>query len=155
MNTYMKQVGIVLCGGLLAAAVAGCDKQTPSGETVGQKVDKAIDTTNQKMADAGKKMEQGVNKAEDALKDAAKATEQKAGQVGQVLDDATITAAVKAEYVKDREVDALKIDVDTKNGVVTLNGTAPSETGRVRAETLAMNVKGVAKVNNNVLVKKG
>jgi len=155
MNTYMKQIGVVLCGGLLAAAVAGCDKQTSSGETVGQKVDKAIDKTNQKLADAGNKMEQGVNKAEDALKDAAKTTEQKAGQVGQILDDATITAAVKAEYVKDREVDALKIDVDTKNGIVTLNGVAPSETGRNRAETLAMSVKGVSKVNNNLTIKKG
>lgn len=155
MNTYMKQVGVVLCGGLLAAAVAGCDKQTSSGETVGQKVDKAIDKTNQKTAEAGNKIEQGVAKTEDALKNAANATEQKAGQVGQVLDDATITAAVKAEYVKDREVDALKINVDTKDGVVTLNGVAPSELGRTRAETLAMSVKGVSKVNNNLTVKKG
>jgi hyperosmotically inducible periplasmic protein len=136
MNTLMKKLLVAASAGLLIAGVAGCDRNNPD-TTVGQKVDKAIDTTNQKMADAGK------------------AIENKTTQAGQAIDDASITVAVKAEYAKDKEVDALKINVDTKDGIVTLNGSAPSEAGRLKAESLAMGVKGVSKVNNNLTVKTG
>jgi hyperosmotically inducible protein len=138
MNTLMKKLLVAASAGVLIAGVAGCDRNNPPADTtVGQKVDKAIDTTSQKMADAGK------------------AIENKTTQAGQAIDDASITVAVKAEYAKDKEVDALKINVDTKDGIVTLNGTAPSEAGRLKAESLAMSVKGVSKVNNNLTVKTG
>src|SRR5688572_253938 len=114
MNTLLKKLLVAASGGLLVAAVAGCDRQPPADQTVGQKVDKAIDTTNQKMANASATIEN------------------KAAQAGQAIDDASITVAVKAEYAKDREVDALSINVDTKDGIVTLNGTAPSEAGRLK-----------------------
>src|SRR5262245_46842618 len=92
MNTLTKKLLMAASAGLLVAGVAGCDRNNPPADTtVGQKVDKAIDTTNQKMADAGTTIEN------------------KTAQAGQVIDDAAITVAVKAEYAKDKEVDALKI----------------------------------------------
>ncbi|MEG0558858.1 MAG: BON domain-containing protein [Comamonas sp.] len=47
---------------------------------------------------------------------------------------------------------ALKIDVDTQSGVVTLSGTVPSEALKTRAGELAKAVKGVGNVNNNLTV---
>jgi osmotically-inducible protein OsmY len=47
----------------------------------------------------------------------------------------------------------LSINVDTAVGAVTLRGTAPSAVARERASTLAMGVKGVHRVDNQLLVK--
>jgi osmotically-inducible protein OsmY len=55
----------------------------------------------------------------------------------------------------DKDLSAIKIDVDTKDGVVTLTGPAPSESARDRATEIAKNVKGVSSVNNQLTVKAG
>ncbi len=49
----------------------------------------------------------------------------------------------------------LKIDVDTKDGVVTLNGLAGNSDARSRAERLASSIKGVKEVRNHLTVKQG
>lgn len=69
------------------------------------------------------------------------------------MDDGTLTARVKAALAGDRNTSALHTDVDTRNGVVILNGTAGSEEERDRAETLAKGVKGVKAVDNRIEVK--
>lgn len=71
------------------------------------------------------------------------------------VDDATITSKVKTALAADKDLAAIQIDVDTKNGVVTLTGPAPSADARQRATELAKNVKGVSSVNNQLAVKAG
>lgn len=44
------------------------------------------------------------------------------------------------------------ISVDVKDGVVTLTGQLPTETGRLSVNTIAKDVKGVKSVQNNVIV---
>ena len=67
--------------------------------------------------------------------------------------DAAITAKVKAEFAKDKDVSALHIKVDTdKNGVVTLSGTAKSQAEVDKAVSIARNTKGVTSVNNDIKV---
>lgn len=44
------------------------------------------------------------------------------------------------------------VSVDVKDGVATLNGRASSESAKQAAETAAMGIKGVKKVNNNIIV---
>ena len=68
--------------------------------------------------------------------------------------DAAITASIKTDYLKDPDLSVLKIDVDTKGGVVTLNGLAADESARTRAEKLASAVKGVREVRNFLVVKR-
>ena len=68
------------------------------------------------------------------------------------IDDATITAKVNATLAKDPDLSALKINVDTVGGKVTLNGPAPTTVARDRAETLAKSVEGVTAVNNQLVV---
>jgi osmotically-inducible protein OsmY len=46
-----------------------------------------------------------------------------------------------------------RIDVDTNQGVVALNGTVPSPEMRTRAEQIAREVKGVRDVINNLRVQ--
>jgi osmotically-inducible protein OsmY len=71
------------------------------------------------------------------------------------LGDAAITASIKTDFLKDPDLSVLKIDVDTRDGVVTLNGLADNEAARKRAEQLAGAIKGVREVRNYLTVKRG
>jgi osmotically-inducible protein OsmY len=66
--------------------------------------------------------------------------------------DSAITARVKSRLAADTDAGALKIDVDTNGGVVTLTGTVPSQSEKTQAEQIAGNTEGVARVINNITV---
>jgi hyperosmotically inducible periplasmic protein len=74
--------------------------------------------------------------------------------VGDSIDDAAVTASVKAKLVADRPTNLTRVDVDTNNGTVYLNGTVDTAEQKVRAEQLAWQAKGVKSVVNNLQVKK-
>jgi hyperosmotically inducible periplasmic protein len=73
---------------------------------------------------------------------------------GQNVDDARITTSVQANLTSDKASNFTRIDVDTTNGVVYLNGTVQSAEQKARAEQLAGRVDGVKKVVNNLQVRK-
>lgn len=133
--------------------VTGCDKQTSSGETVGQKVDKVIDKTNETAQKAGDKIGDAAKSVEEAVKATAATAQQKASQVGAIIDDTTITASIKTELLKDPGMSALRIDVNTVKGEVTLKGEADNDAARARAGRIAAAVAGVVKVNNSINIK--
>ncbi|MBC7946111.1 MAG: BON domain-containing protein [Burkholderiales bacterium] len=66
--------------------------------------------------------------------------------------DAMITARVKTSLLTDKRVDGLQIDVDTKNGVVTLKGEVDDAAQIDHAEKLAAEVQGVESVSNSLVV---
>ena len=193
---------------LATLGIAACDRtnharndQQPP-ETVGQKLDAAVDRTQQKIAQAGDKASQQLTQAGDKtmekLSEAGQKTEQALSTVGEKIatktteavtavksttattevttgtnasgmattttttsapqpsrvSDAAITASIKTDFLKDPDLSVLKIDVDTKAGVVTLNGLAGDEPARVRAEKMANAVKGVKEVRNFLVVKR-
>ena len=71
---------------------------------------------------------------------------------GDVIDDATITAAVKSKLLWSKHTNGLAVDVDTKNGRVTLQGTADSNAASELARNLALNTRGVVSVRNKLVV---
>jgi osmotically-inducible protein OsmY len=73
--------------------------------------------------------------------------------VGAYVDDATITTAVKARFVDNKDVDASSIRVETLNGTVMLSGFAKSGNERSVAEGLAWKVGGVKAVKNEIAVR--
>jgi osmotically-inducible protein OsmY len=73
---------------------------------------------------------------------------------GQYVDDSTITSAVKAKLVGDKAANLTRIDVDTTNSVVSLNGIVESSEHKTRAEQLAKQVDGVRRVDNNLQIQK-
>ena len=94
----------------------------------------------------------------DRVEDKAEATKDKLDEhnghetVGEAIDDAGITTKVKLAFAKDPEVSAFKIDVDTKNGVVTLSGNVKSSLEAKRAISVAETVDGVKSVNSVLTV---
>jgi hyperosmotically inducible periplasmic protein len=73
---------------------------------------------------------------------------------GTNVDDATITASVKTKLVADKGSNLTRVDVDTNNGTVYLNGTVDSAEQKARAEQLARQAQGVKSVVNNLQVQK-
>ena len=73
--------------------------------------------------------------------------------VGAYVDDAAITTSIKARFVENKEVDASSIKVETLNGTVMLSGFAKSATEKSTAETIAMKVKGVKMVKNELAIR--
>jgi hyperosmotically inducible periplasmic protein len=81
-------------------------------------------------------------------------TKEAAEQVGDTVTDGSITAAVKMKMADDPLVGAMKIDVDTKDGIVTLNGTVKSLAEEQKAIDLAKSVDGVKGVESKLVVSK-
>jgi len=73
--------------------------------------------------------------------------------VGAYVDDSAITSNIKARMVEDKSVDAAAIQVETLNGNVQLSGFAKDRLERQTAESIAMKVKGVKSVQNNIAVR--
>jgi hyperosmotically inducible protein len=73
---------------------------------------------------------------------------------GQNVDDASITASVKSRLVAEKASNLTRIDVDTNNGTVYLNGTVETPEQKTKAEQVAWQAKGVKAVVNNLQVHK-
>jgi hyperosmotically inducible periplasmic protein len=73
--------------------------------------------------------------------------------LGENIDDSNTTAAVKAQLAREKVSSLLRIDVDTTDGVVALNGTVESAEQKSRAEQIARGVSGVKSVVNNLQVQ--
>ena len=78
-------------------------------------------------------------------------TKQVAHTTEDAVSDAWITTKVKTSLLYSKNVDGLDIEVDTKNGVVTLSGTVDSNAERDLAVELARQVRGVKKVETTGL----
>lgn len=61
--------------------------------------------------------------------------------------DAWITAKVKAALLADTQVRGLALDVDTKDGVVTLRGAAVTQAEIDAAKKIALGIEGVREVD--------
>ncbi|RYG31775.1 MAG: BON domain-containing protein [Burkholderiales bacterium] len=125
-------------------ALSACDRQ--ENASVGQKMDNAIERTEQAAREGAKDAKSSMESAASTVRDAGE-------KAAVAIDDTAITAAVSAGLAKDPDLSAIRVDVETKNGVVTLQGPAPSENARARAAQIAQGVKGVSSVNNQLMVK--
>lgn len=72
---------------------------------------------------------------------------------GEYIDDSTITAKVKALILKDPDLSALEINVETFKGVVQLGGFVSSRAQSAKAVRLARSVGGVTRVENKMSIK--
>jgi hyperosmotically inducible protein len=95
-----------------------------------------------------------AEKTRDTAKDAARKTRDTAATSGEAVTDGWITTKVKSSFVGEDALEDSDIDVDTKNGVVTLKGTVASEAGRARAVAVAKKIEGVKQVKDELKIGK-
>jgi hyperosmotically inducible protein len=103
-------------------------------------------------AATGGLLEPDDDRAEQEGRDIGTRVGETADRVGSALSDAAMTSAVKAKFLADNMVRGLDIDVDTRSGVVVLNGTVSSRAEAARAMMLARETEGVEQVVDNLKV---
>ena len=91
--------------------------------------------------------------ASSAIASTASAVARVGDAAGNAASDAIITGSVKAKLLADPDVKGLQIDVDTKNGVVTLNGSTDMAANADKAVSIAKDTEGVKSVENKLTVK--
>jgi BON domain/PRC-barrel domain len=74
-------------------------------------------------------------------------------QVRKAWSDASITASVKTKLAGASPATLVKVNVETTNGIVQLNGTVDTDRTRLRATEIASQVGGVRRVVNNLKVE--
>lgn len=72
--------------------------------------------------------------------------------IGVISEDIAITTSVKAALIKDEQIEAFDINVDTYRSVVTLHGHVKNSSQLNRAIQLARTVKGVKNVISKLAV---
>jgi hyperosmotically inducible protein len=94
--------------------------------------------------------------ADDRAKAKAREGQERAGEAaktaGAVATDAAVTTAVKSKLLADPAVSGLKIDVDTRGGVVTLSGSVNTRAEANQAVKLARATEGVDRVVDKLTV---
>lgn len=147
MTTQRTAIALLLA--TTAVAFTACGR---SNETMGQKVDGAVAQTKETASQAASSVEKSLEKASDAVTQNS-TSPSNTSATSSTLDDAAITTSINAGLAKDPDLSALKIDVDTKVGKVSLHGSAPTTQARDRAVTIAQSVKGVISVDNQLTIK--
>lgn len=137
MNPSPSKSLFVISSLAMLLALGACDRNDGGNSTVGERADSAADRTAQ------------------AGRSAADQTRSMGAAGAAKVEDGVITSKVNAALVADKDLSAVKIDVDTKDGVVTLTGPAPSPEARDRATEIAKGVQGVTSVTNQLTVKAG
>ena len=72
------------------------------------------------------------------------------GTAGSTVADGAVTAKVKAALLADPLVKGLAIDVDTRDGVVSLTGKVSGAAERAKALEVARNIEGVRSVTDRL-----
>jgi hyperosmotically inducible periplasmic protein len=131
-----------------ATSAAG---EQPRGEDREAAADARERTANatSRMGDATSQMGAG---AREPARDTSIPAPDSASRASDRMGDMQITTRVNAGLAADKELSAMRIDVDTRDGVVTLMGTAPTATAKARAAEVAREVRDVKSVNNQLTV---
>jgi osmotically-inducible protein OsmY len=77
---------------------------------------------------------------------------ERAADAGKPLSDASLTQIVKAALESESSLDARRIDVENRNGVVALHGAVDTDDQREKAGRIVAAVGGVRNVVNNLTV---
>jgi len=101
--------------------------------TSGAQVD--VDSAREAGAKVGEKVAEGANQVQRAAADVA------------------LTAKIKSKMALDDTIEARNIDVDTMDGVVTLNGFVRDAQARNRAVQLARETEGVMSVVDHLTIR--
>jgi len=95
---------------------------------------------------SGKDLKAEAEKVGEELKEAGT-------KAAEVASDATITGTVKVKLAADSQLSARDINVDTADGVVTLNGRVASTELIDKAAEIAKSVPGVKEVKTDLEVQ--
>jgi osmotically-inducible protein OsmY len=147
MNTSSSRIASAAFSTIAAVALlAGCNRQADN-RTAGERADDTVVAqAEQRSAEINEQAREAGQAASATL---GRPSDQGAGKTS----DLGITAEMKARLAKDRQLSALRIEVDTREGRVVLRGAAPTLAARERATELARGIDGVMGVENELQIQ--
>jgi osmotically-inducible protein OsmY len=151
----MQKLGYFLAVGALAAVTAcgGAETNNAVGENRpdAAAVNRAAGVTN-----TSDNREANPNTAREVTGSSGQTTGQQAERAvdnaGNAASDVALTTKVQAQFMSDNLVKARRINVDSKDGVVTLTGAVASKAESDKAEQMARETEDVKRVVNNLTV---
>lgn len=154
----MKTLFVLLVGAAIGVA-AYLYFQSPERRPDLNRAEAEVSQGAEKLRD---KVNEGISEIDTdeiqaQLKESGRVIRKKAEQAGAAIKDATadarITAEIKSEFALDKELSALRISVNTTDGVVTLAGSASSAEEIKRAMNISLATEGVREVASTIQVK--
>ena len=122
---------------LIASGLVACDKPGPA-ENMGKKIDQATDNAATSISDTADKTKQKMIDQEKKVESS--------------LNDSEITIKIKAILLNEKNINSLKVGVETNKGIVTLTGFIDTEMNRTKVIKIVESVEGVSSVNSKNLV---
>jgi len=141
--TDYRVVVLLVAGAVLTV---GCSQDPEAASSA----DRAGEYARRAVAEAGRAIDQQTRAVGDNLN---RSIDETTGTVRRQSSDAAIGTKVKALLATDPLVGSLGIDVDTRDGVVTLSGRVKDEATRRRALEDARAVEGVVGVVDRLRVE--
>jgi hyperosmotically inducible protein len=131
------------------AAQEAADDTKNVAEEIGDKTKevavKTADKTKEVAVKTADKTKEIAGAVADKSKDVVSAT-------GEKITDGWITTKLNAKFVDETLLKDSKINVDSKDHVVTLKGTVKSDAGKARAVAIARGTEGVVRVIDQLVV---
>ena len=146
-RTRTQLLALFAAGTMMLAA--GCDQRnatTGTTGTPGSTASTAKSGTGSTVANDTKSSSTTAATTGDKMANSAE-------KAGDKIDDAALTTKVKTALMAEPGLRSLEINVDTRDNVVTLNGTVDSQEKKQRAMQVAQGVEGVKSVSDNLVVK--
>jgi hypothetical protein len=139
------------------------DQTTKAADAVDRAADEtkeagkeAADDTKNVVEEIGDKTKEVAGKTADKTKEIAGDIADKSKDVvsatGEKITDGWITTKVSGKFSDETLLKGSKIDVDSKDHVVTLKGTVGSNKAKARAVEIARGTEGVVRVNDQLVV---
>lgn len=138
-----KRITLTALAVVLPSGLGACNQQPPSDKT-GQAIDQAPQKPDQVAGDA----------RQNADRDPGTIAEKFAAS-GDPAADATLAVRVKTALIVEPSIKGMNIDVESKDGVVSLFGTVDNLANRDKLTQVASAVEGVRSVLNNVKIISG
>lgn len=142
---------VVTLSGIVDSAAAKERAVTLARETRG--VSSVVDNIRVGQGRAAMPGEHNTAPTTGVIDDAARDAKSAAREAGAAITDGAITAAVKSRLMADAAADAARINVDTKDHVVTLTGTVASASEKAQAVSAARATSGVREVRDQLVVQ--
>jgi hypothetical protein len=133
MNTNRKIIPLAMASGLVLCALA-CKGRVYDAQQAGN--------------------DANPTPSDSAAPDGAAASTHPDTQAQSQMEDSVITARVRTVLASDPALKGSVIQVETRGGTVSLNGTVLDRTQRHAAENAALRIQGVRNVNNLINVKR-
>jgi osmotically-inducible protein OsmY len=137
----MKRFHKVIAAGLLPLAMAlgtglgWAQQDQGSGQRPGDKLD-----------EAGRSIKKGLQDARDAIRD-------QFARAREAVHNMNIESRVYGRLHWDKALSTSTLDLDVKNGVVTIRGTVPDTKARLKAVELAGDTEGITRVIDQLTVQ--